>query len=168
MNRDVLRDEAAQYRLLQDQLRMDYAALDDATLADTLEGLSDLPEMIEEIVRSSLEDEAMIAGLKLRADSMASRLARLKERQQKKRQLAAWALGSAAISKLQALDFTVSLSEGAVKVEIGDESALPTDYLIPQPPKPDRTAIGAALKQGTPVAGARLVQGQPYIVVSTR
>ena len=168
MNRDVLRDEAAHYRLLQDQLRMDYATLDDETLADTLEGLSDLPEMIEEIVRSSLEDDAMIAGLKLRAEAMASRLARLKERQHKKRQLAAWALGSAAIPKLQAVDFTVSLSEGAVRLEIGDESALPADYLIPQPPKPDRSAIGAALKQGTAVTGARLVQGQPFIVVQTR
>ena len=168
MNHELLRGEAAQYRLLQDQLRLDYANLDDETLADTLEGLSELPEMIEEIVRSSLEDEAMIAGLKVRADAMAGRLARLKERQQKKRQLAAWALGSAAIAKLKCVDFTVSLSEGALRLEIGEESALAARYLIPQPPKPDRTAIGAALKEGIAVDGARLVQGQPYIVVSTR
>jgi hypothetical protein len=168
MNRDVLRGEADHYRALQDQLRLDYANLDDETLADTLEGLSELPEMIEEIVRSSLEDDALIQGLKIRADAMAQRLARLKERQQKKRQLAAWALGSAAISKLQAVDFTVSLSEGAVRLEIGEERALPARFLIAQPPKPDRSAIGTALKQGLAVEGARLVQGQPYIVVSTR
>ena len=168
MNRDVLRGEVDQYRLLQDQLRLDYAALDDETLADTLEGLSDLPEMIEEIVRSSLDDEAMILGLKSRSDAMVARLGRLKERQQKKRQLAAWALGSAAIAKLKAVDFTVSLSEGALRLEIGDESALPARYLIPQPPKLDRAAIGAALKEGIAVEGAKLVQGQPYIVVSTR
>jgi Siphovirus Gp157 len=168
MNQDSLRSEAAQYRMLQDQLRLDYANLDDETLADTLEGLSELPEMIEEIVRSSLDDEAMIEGLKIRAEAMASRLARLKERQKKKRQLAAWALGSAAIAKLQSVDFTVSLSEGALRLEITEESALPARYLIPQPPKPDRSAISAALKEGLAVAGASLVQGQPYIVVSTR
>jgi len=168
MNHELLRDEAAHYRHLQDQLRLDYAALDDETLADTLEGLSELPEMIEEIVRSSLDDEAMIHGLKMRLDAMAGRLARLKERQQKKRQLAAWALGSASIAKLQAVDFTVSLSEGALRLEIGDERSLPARFLIPQPPKPDRSAIGTALREGTAVEGARLVQGQPYIVVSTR
>jgi hypothetical protein len=124
--------------------------------------------MIEEIVRSSLEDEAMMAGLKVRADGMAARLARLKERHAKKRQLAAWALGSAGIARLMAADFSVSLSEGAVRLEIANESELPSDYLIPQPPKPDRTAITNALKQGAAVEGARLVQGQPYIVVSSR
>ena len=95
MNSQLLHSEAAQYRALSDQLKSDYAALDDETLADTLEGLSDLPAMIEEIIRSGLEDEAMIAGLKLRADAMAERLSRLKERHHKKRQLAAWALGAA-------------------------------------------------------------------------
>ena len=89
MSQELLRTEATHYRALQIQLKEDYANLDDETLTDTLEGLSDLPQLIEEIVRSSLEDEAMIAGLKIRADAMAGRLSRLKERHQKKRQLVA-------------------------------------------------------------------------------
>jgi hypothetical protein len=168
MNTEVLRTEAAHYRLLQDQLKQDYAGLDDETLADTLEGLSELPEMIEEIVRSSLDDEAMIAGLKLRADAMAERLCRLRERHQKKRQLAAWALGAAGLARMKAPEFSVSLSEGAVRLEVSDESRLPALYLVPQPAKPDRAAITAALKRGEAVEGATLVQGQPYISVSTR
>ncbi len=168
MNNELLRTEAAQYRALQIQLKEDYANLDDETLTDTLEGLSDLPQMIEEIVRSSVEDEAMIAGLKIRADAMAGRLSRLKERHQKKRQLAAWALGSAGMGRLKTVDFTVSLSEGAVRLEISDESKLSSDYLIPQPPKPNRAGITEALKQGRTVEGASLVQGQSYITVSTR
>jgi hypothetical protein len=168
MNIDVLRNEAAHYRALEDQLRQGFAHIDDETLADTLEGLSDLPQMIEEIVRSSLDDEALIAGLKTRADAMAARLSRLKERHQKKRQLAAFALGAAGLGKLKACDFTVSLSEGALRMEIVDESFLPTQYLVPQPAKPDRAAITEALKIGRPIDGARLVQGQPYITVSAR
>ena len=168
MNAEVLRLEASQYRLLSDQLKTDYANLDDETLADTLEGLSDLPAMIEEIIRSALEDEAMIAGLKTRADAMAARLARLRERQQKKRQLAATALGAAGLSRLKAEDFTVSLSEGAIRLEISDESKIPLHYLVPQPPKLDRAGISHALKQGIAMKGAALVQGQPYITVSTR
>ncbi len=168
MNKDLLQLEAAQYRLLADQLRQDFGHLDDDTLADTLEGISELPDMIEEIIRSSLDDEAMIAALKMRVEAMAARLARLKERHQKKRQLAAWSLGAAGLGRLKAPDFSVSLSEGALRLEISDETLLAPVYLVPQPPKPDRTAIAAALKQGEPVMGAHLVQGQPYITVSCK
>ena len=168
MNSEVLRVEAAHNRLLQDQLKLDYGNLDDETLADTLEGMSELPDMIEEIVRSSLEDEASIAGLKIRADAMAARLSRLKERHHKKRQLAAWALGAAGLAKLKAPDFSVSLSEGAIRLEISDESKIPVQYLVPQPAKPDRAGISHALKCGRTFEGASLVQGQPYITVSVR
>lgn len=165
---ELIKTEVVHYQMLAGQLKADYGAIDDDTLADTLEGLSDLPQMIEEIIRSSLEDEAMIAGLKIRADAMAARLARLRERHQKKRQLAAWALGAAGMPRLKAVDFTVSLSEGALRLEISDESKIPQHYLIPQPPKPDRAGITHALKQGRILEGAALVQGQPYITVSTR
>lgn len=168
MSREMLQVEAAHYHLLQDQLRQDFADIDDETLADTLEGLSDFPQMIEEVVRSSLDDEAMIAGLKQRADAMATRMTRLKERHQKKRQLAAWAMGAAGLGKLKACDFGVNLSEGALKLELGDESKLPLAYLVPQPAKPDRTAITAALKAGSSVDGAELIRGMPYITVSVR
>lgn len=168
MSREILQAEAAHYHLLQDQLRQDFTDIDDETLADTLEGLSDFPQMIEEIVRSSLDDEAMIAGLKLRVEAMGARVTRLKERHQKKRQLAAWAMGAAGLGKLKACDFGVNLSEGVLKLELGDESKLPVSYLVPQPAKPDRTAITAALKLGLAVEGAELVRGQPYITVSVR
>jgi len=168
MNTEILRSEAAHYSLLRDQIREDYGNLDDETLADTLEGISDLPQMIEEIVRSSLEDEAMIASLKLRAEAMAARLSRLKERHQKKRQLVAWAMGAAGLAKLKACDFSVSVSEGALRLEVRDESFVPEIYFVPQPAKLDRAGITAALKRGEVVEGAQLVQGQPYISVSTR
>ena len=168
MNTELLRSEAAHYHMLQDQLRLDYANLDDETLADTLEGLSDLPQIIEEIVRSGLDDEAMMAGLKLRLDAMAARLARLKERHQKKRALAAFAMGAAGLPKLKACDFSVSLSEGALRLEVSDESFIAPIYFIPQPPKLDRAGITAALKRGETIEGACLMQGQPHISVSSR
>ena len=109
MNLDVKR-AAYNYGHLAAQLKSQYLDIDDETLADTLQGLSDLPEMIEEVIRSSLEDEAMIAGLKARAEAMASRLSRLQDRRHKKRELVTYALGVAGIPKLCACDFTVSLT----------------------------------------------------------
>ena len=109
MSAELLRVEAVQYRALQDQLRQDFDGLDDDTLKDTLEGMSNLPDIIGELVRSAMDDEAMAAGLKTRCEIMASRLARLKERHQKKRSLAAWAMGEAGLPKLKQCDFSVCL-----------------------------------------------------------
>lgn len=167
-DKEILRTEAAQYRRLADQLRQDYAGLDDETLTDTLEGLSDLPDMIAEIVRSSLEDEALIHGLKVRIEAMTARSTRLKERHERKRKLACWALGAAGLPKLILPDFSVSLSQGQMRLLISDEAKLPRSFLVPQPPKPDRTAITSALKRGEAVEGALLVLGDPHITVRTR
>lgn len=165
---DHIRMEMAQYQLLAEQLRQAYGEIDDETLADTLEGLSDLPQMIEEVVRSSLEDEALIVGLKSRIEAMNARLSRFKDRHEKKRKLACWALGAAGLPKLNVPDFSVSLSQGQQKLEVLDEKLLPESYLVPQQPKIDRTAITSALKRGDVVAGAHLILGEPYITVRTK
>jgi hypothetical protein len=168
MNAEVLRVETVQYRALHDQLQQRFDGLDDETLKNTLEGLSDLPEILAELVRSAIDDEAMIAALKMRCEAMAARLSRLKERHQKKRVLAAWAMTEVGLPKLKECDFTASVLEGALRLEVQDESFIPEIYFVPQPPKLDKAAITAALKRGETVDGAQLVQGQPYITVSTR
>ncbi len=168
MDKEVLRGEAAQYRLLADQLKQDFGELDDDTLKDTLEGLSDLPDMIEEIVRSSLEDDTLIIGLKTRLDDMNARLSRLRTRLERKRELATWAMGSAGIPRLDVSDFSAFLRQGSVKVVISDEQKIPPAYLIPQPSKVDRGSLLTALKRGDVIEGATLATGEPHIAVRTK
>lgn len=165
---ELLKTETDHYRLLSEQLKCDYGALDDETLADTLEGLSDLPDLIAEIVRSSIEDQTWVAALKLRLEEMTERLTRLKERCGKKRDLVCWAMGAAGLANLQLEDFSVSLRSGLPRLEVLDESKVPELYLVPQPAKLDRTRLLGALKQGEQIEGASLVMGGPHITVRTK
>src|SRR5689334_21612110 len=101
---DAVRLQAAHYRLMADELKARYHAIDDETLHDTLEGLSELPQMIEALVRSSLEDEMLLVGLKARLDAMQERHGRIKSRHDKKRELTAWAMANTGITTLEVPD----------------------------------------------------------------
>jgi hypothetical protein len=102
--------EASKYQLLRQRLLADYPNLDEETVADTLEGITDLHEMIAVVIRSALVDEAVQAGLRFRVDDMRERLSRLELRASKKRQLALEAMTEVGLTKLEQPDFTASAS----------------------------------------------------------
>src|SRR5450755_3071366 len=164
----LLRSEVTHYLILADALKERFGELDDETLKDTLEGISDLPEAVSAVIRSSLDDEAYILGLKGRLDDLQARLSRLKERYEKKRALARWAMVEADLEKVVAEDLSVSLRKGGEKLEVIDEGRVPEAFFVPQPAKLDRKSLSDALKRGEMVNGALLVLAEPTITVRVR
>ena len=65
-----LKVESLKYQELKRCLQKHFASLDDDTIADTLEGITDLNEMIAAVIRSALVDEALHAGLRARVDEL--------------------------------------------------------------------------------------------------
>ena len=154
MHSSPLSLETTKYQLLRQRLLSEYPEADDETLQDTLEGITDLHEMIAAVIRSALVDEALQAGLRTRLEEMRRRLERLEERSAKKRQLALEAMCEVGLKKLEQPDFTASARAGMPSAggrRRGTE--IPEPYWVPQPPKLDRQALLADLKRGADDSG---------------
>ncbi len=160
--------ESTKYQHLRSRLLAEVPEIDEHTLADTLEGLTDLREMLAEIIRSALDDEALAAGLSTRLSDMKARIDRFETSARRKRELALKAMSEASIPKLLVADFTASLRQGAPTLDVIEESKIPAAYWKPQPPKLDRQGLLAALKAGTAIEGVVLEPPRLQLSVRTK
>ena len=160
--------EVSAYQALRGRLLTECPEIDEETLADSLEGITELHEMIAAVIRSALVDEALHTGLHFRVDQMKQRLLRLEVRAAKKRQLALEAMSEVGFTKLEQPDFTASARAGSPALIVIAEDKIPNTYWLPQPPKLDRQAILGELKRGAEIPGAQLSNPQPVLMVRTK
>lgn len=153
---------------LRGQLLSEIPDLDEETLADTLEGASDLPDTLSAILRSALVDEALAGGLSTRIDDMKVRLERFRRRAESKRRVVQRAMTEAKIDKLNAPDFTASLKRAAPSLHVADETRVPPAYWKPQPPRLDRQGLLVALKAGTQIDGVSFADAELQLSVRTK
>jgi Siphovirus Gp157 len=163
-----LKSELIRYHRTKERLLAAWPELDALTLEDTLEGITDLHEMIAAVIRSALVDEALHFGLRSRLDDMKERLCRLDLRASKKRQLALDAMTEAGLSKLEQPDFTASTRAGSPALIVIAEDRIPEAYWLPQPPKLDRQAVLGELKRGIEIPGAQMSNSKPVLSVRTK
>ena len=152
---------AINYRALRDRIRAQDPQIDEQTLADTVEGLTDLHEILAAVVRAALADEAMATGLKCRISDMQGRLDRLQDRAAKRRQIAKDVMVELDLKKLSAPDFTVSIRPGMPALVVLNEDAVPKTYWEPGEPRLRRQVLASDLKGGAEVAGATLSNPEP-------
>jgi len=163
-----LKSELIRYQGTKERLLAAWPEIDCETLRDTLEGITELHEIIAAVIRSALVDEALQAGLRFRVDDMKERLSRLELRAAKKRQLALEAMTEAGLSKLEQPDFTASARAGTPAVVVIAQDRIPEAYWLSQPPKLDRQAILGELKRGLDIPGAQMSNPKPVLSVRTR
>ncbi|MEP5367239.1 siphovirus Gp157 family protein, partial [Parvibaculum sp.] len=136
------------YRSIRDRIIALEAGIDEETLADTLEGVTDLHEVVAAVVRSALVDEAMAEGVKRHIDILKERSQRLAERARTRREIARDAMVEVDVRKIQAPDFTVSVRPGSPALVVTDEWAIPSSYWRPRDPILDRAGLISDLKRG--------------------
>jgi len=165
---DQLAFSAATYRAVRERIRTQDPELDEQTLTDTVEGLTDLHEILAAIVRAALADEALATGLKGRIAEMQERLERLQERAAKRRQIVKDTMVELDLKKLTAPDFSASIRPGMPALLVIDEAAVPSIYWEPREPRLDRQGLLAELKQGAEITGVTLSNPEPVLSVRTK
>ena len=159
---------ATTYHAIRDHIRAQDPQIDEQTLADTVEGLTDLHEILAAIVRAALADEAMATGLKCRISDMQGRLDRLQDRAAKRRQIAKDVMVELDLKKLNAPDFTATIREGTPSLMVINEDAVPSIYWQPSEPRLNRQELAYELKQGAEIAGVALSDPEQVLSVRVR
>ena len=160
--------EVAKYQLLKERLIAEFPTSDAETLTDTLEGITDLKEMLAAVIRSSLFDHALAKGLKDRIETMRERLESLAYRAEKKRELALAAMEEVGLKTLQESDFTASLRPCPPHLVVLSDEQIPEGFWIPQAPRLDRQSILIQLKRGKEVPGTALSNPALTLAVRTK
>src|SRR5476651_579083 len=159
---------AIHYRSVRDRIRAQDPQIDEQTLADTVEGLTDLHEIVTAIIRSALQDEVLASALKSRVSDMQARLERLQDRASKRRQIARDVMDELDLKKLNAPYFTASIREGIPSLTVINEDAVPKIYWTLSEPRLNRQYLTRDLKQGEEIAGVTLSDPEPVLSVRTR
>ena len=156
------------YQTIRERILALETDLDEETLTDTLEGLTDLHEVVAAVVRSALIDEALAEGLKGHIETLQGRLRRLSERADARRQIARDAMVEVDLKKITAPDFTVSVRPGTPALVVTEEGSIPEPYWLAREPRLDRLGLLNDLKKGVAVSGASLSNPMPVLSVRVR
>jgi len=159
--------EVRRHKAIRERLLIEDTDIDEQTLADTTEGLTDLHELLAAFVRGALEDEALADALKKRMEEMANRLDRFQTRAERRRQLVRDVMLETDVKKLQMPDFTASLRNAPPHVVVIDEKLIPETFWESRPHLRKRELL-EALKDGAQVEGASLSNPGMSLSVRTR
>lgn len=128
--------------------------IDEQTFADSIESLM-LDTKVESICRVIRNLEAQAAVFKEEADRLTKKRQTAENGVKRLKESLTHFMQTTANKKVKAGLFTVSLGS-STSVEVLNEDMVPECYLTPQPPKVNKTSIGADLKAGVEVPGAQL------------
>jgi hypothetical protein len=159
---------AIHYRTVRDRILAENPQIDEQTLADTVDGLTDLHEILMAVIRAALADQALATGLEGRIGEMEARRNRLHDRAAKRRQIAKDVMVELDLKKLSAPDFTASIRPGTPALMVIDEAAVPSIYWEPREPRLNRQELANDLKQGAEIAGVALSNPEPVLSVRVR
>ena len=142
--------------------------LDDATISDTLEGLSGALEVKATNVAMFVRNiESLAEQIKAAEEDMKKRRTALENRAERIRHYVMTSMQSAGITKIECPYFKIAIQDNPESVVVDDEKQIPRAYFIePPPPEPrlDKTLVKKAIKDGFTVNVAHLERTKRLVI----
>lgn len=158
-----------QYQRLRAELLAEHPDLadDDQTLADSLEGATEITDTVTRYIRAALENELFADALAERVKQMGERKSRLLDLAARRRAIAQALMAAVGMDKLQQPDFTAGIRNVPPKVVETDPTLIP-DKFWKITRSLDKVALKDALTSGDAVPGASLSNGSQTLSIRTR
>lgn len=151
-------------RILKEQLR-DIAGDDEDAIRDTIEGETNLHEVICQVVEEISTATANVEGIKAHIEKLKARQERLEAGIETKRTAILNAMAIGEIKRLDAGIATLSRKPVPPKLVVVDESAIPSEFWKRADPTLDKKALTAALKDEKQVPGAQMSNGGETLAI---
>jgi hypothetical protein len=155
------------HREIADRIRAMFPDETEETLADSIEGESDLPGAIIAVLRAAIEREVTAKALADLIETMVGRKRRFEEGARNLRLAALHTMSETGLKKLSAPDLSVSVSAGKPRLIITDDTAIPDD-LCKITRAPSKTEIAKAMAEGREVPGVTLGNPEPFLSIHRR
>jgi hypothetical protein len=163
LNPQIIRTQIEALKLVHPELKED-----DESWQMSLESETDLHELLTNIVHKIDDAKALVIGTKDRFEELKARKERFEHRIEGLRELAFRLMQSAAVSKVELPEATLSIRNGQQQL-VGDaDPTLVPDAFCKITRALDRTAIKDELKAGREVEGFSLSNGQPSISIRVK
>ena len=139
--------------------------LDEQLKLSTLEGETELNELVSLLLAENEDDEGNILQIKGQIETRRERITRFERRIEARRSAIVSLMDTAQITKLPLPEATVSVRTLRPSPKVADEEALPDDF-CKFVRKPDMEAIKAAFEAGKPLpAGVVLSNGGASLTI---
>lgn len=140
---------------------------DEALRADTLEGETDINNVLSRLVQEREAAYAMAEGVKVPVNDLRERKARLERRGDGYGEAIERVMSAAGLSKVTLPNATISVSQGGPTAVVEDEAAIP-DRFIRIKREIDKAAINAAVKAGEEIPGVAVSNGTTRLTVRVK
>lgn len=140
---------------------------DDALRADTLEGATEINDILAKLVQESAAAYAMAEGVKGPIDDLRQRKARLERRGDGYGEAIKRIMDAAGLPKVTLPGATISISQAAPSVVVEDEAAIPERFIRIKR-EIDKTAINAAVKAGEEIPGVAVSNGGTRMTIRVK
>lgn len=138
---------------------------DDRLVLDTVEGETDLFEVIDAALTEIDGCEVIIEGCKAKEADIKARRDRATDRREKVRAAIEQAIMIADIpTKIVRPTATLTLIKRAPGVVVDDEAKIPSEFFVPQPPKLDKKALADAASE-RPIEGCHMDNGSVSLTI---